>query len=598
MAGRCNSCGNPTVDELIEAILARMICEREGLDVDEARRCLRVILSPGGGLEFDEFGRLRSNCCDGGEPQPAACVSTVEQMGDFVVGGRFGGAGLLHPYGSPQGLAYGLAHGLDMIVNDVWGAADEVAVWSVYAPQLGLDVYSTSPTTAAGAGVTSSDWLGLTIDAGTTANPTGRNAYAPPQHTDPDGGWYGWYAPQYNPMLFEQVLRQVSQRTVTWADVLTMPDDPEFDERSVVSAIRAVSGACTHASTILAVHPSMLDMVPAITNAQITAAVHVPGNVTVDPAAIAAAGATWVRISPSSAAETQAYIDAGLNVVVRTTGRHHETQRALDLGVRGIHSADPVFSRYPVDPSLFGYYRRATISYVRRQTETGHLTTETDDLGVIDARGFTKSTEFGLYLWVTDERLRNSVLIGGAMPLMTDPANGSYTWECQVDEPGGPLPDGTAPKIGVTVCSDTDVDTAPAEGDGSGYAVFIRVGTGDTGELEIGRLTPGQPYVMLAQSTTTQAVTPNEWMSFRLEVTPTTLTLTRTDGTPYSVTATDSTYRGPYVHWLANKSGGDGDFTAGVRQFSDANAALPEALVPESAQPRLLREALGPDAVI
>ena len=577
MAGRCAACGTPTTPaEIIQIICRSGICPGQGLEC--TGECIRVALSPGGGIELDPFGRLRVNCCDGADPQPGACVATIDQLGEFVTGGNYGGAGLLHPYGSPQAIEYALDHGLDMIVNDVWSTEDGIAVWSVSPPQVALNSYTTSPTSAAGLGVTSSDWVSLRVDAGTAANPTGRGAYAPAVHKDPDGGWYGWYAPEYHPQTFANVLRGLSQRVVTWADIAYIAGDDDFNERSVVASIRAVSTACTHESTILAVHPDMISVIPQIVNAQITPAVYVPGNLTPDPDAVAAAGAEWVRVANLGASLAD-WVATGMQVVSRTTSRHVDTQRIMDAGARGIHVADPVYARYPADPGIWGYYRRGQVSYVRRQTELGHLTEGTDDLSILGGRPFTKSTEYGLYVWATaDERPRNTVLIGEVCPLPS-PVEDSYTWECQVDEPGGPLPDGVAPKIGVNICQTTDRDTTPVTEDGQydGYTAFIRVGTVNTGQLEIGKFTPGQPYQMLAQSTVSQPVPPNEWMIFRLEVTATDITLTRTDvATPYSVTATDSDYRGPYVSWLVNTSAEDGTFTAGVRQFVVASVAGPD----------------------
>lgn len=602
MAGRCNSCGTPTVDELIEAILARMICDNEGLDVDEARRCLRVMLEPGGGLQFGPLGGLRVSCCDDVEPIPGACVSTVDGLGDFIHAGLSGGAYLLHPQGSPQALDYVLDHALDMVMGVTWSTPDEIAVWQVYGPAVPLDVYTTSPTTAEGGGVMSSDWIALTVDAGTTESPTSRNAYAPASHRDPDGGWYGWYAPQYQPMTLAGMMRRLTQRIVTFVQIQNTADGA-LAQRHVTAALRAVSTACTHASTILAVNYDMAAYVETIANAQVTPAIYVDaGETDVTAAQVAATGVEWVRLSASwSEAQIQPFIDAGLQVILVTGARHWSTLRAQSLGVRGIASNDPVYARGALG-DVYQYYRRPQISYVRRQTEIGHLTTRTDTLGVVDARGYTKSTEFGLFTWVTEDRPRNSTLIGGACPL-PNPETGSYTWECQVDAPGGPLPTGESPKIGVTICQPDDQDTAPEAGNGSGYACFVRVGTESTGQLEIGKLTPGAPYQVLATSSTSQAVPPNDWMSFRLEVSPTAVTLTRTDVvTPYSVTTTDTEYRGPYVSWLANKVPGNpaGDFVAGVRQFVDTNAAMMGTSVPAPpvVEARRLRDVLGEDATI
>ena len=148
---RCGCSGGvSTPDEIIDVIGLRGLCAREGLDYDEVRRCIRVALAPGGGITFDGLGRLQASCCDDVDPQPGACVSTVDTLGDFVVGGSYGGAGLIHAYGSPQAIQYGLDHGLDMLVNDVWGTTDEIAVWSVSPPTTALNSYTTSPTSAAG----------------------------------------------------------------------------------------------------------------------------------------------------------------------------------------------------------------------------------------------------------------------------------------------------------------------------------------------------------------------------------------------------------------------------------------------------------------
>lgn len=592
MAGRCNSCGNPTIDELIEAILTRMICEREGLDVDEARRCLRVILAPGGNLEFDQFGRLRSTCCDGGEPQPAACVRTVADLPEFIIAGQGGGGALIHPYGSPQGIDYAIDHGLDMISNLTWSTTDDVAVWGIYGPDVLLRGYTDTPSsTEIGAGASSSDWAGLLVDAGTRESPTGEGAYAPEQFKTPYGGWYGFFAPQYHPLTLANAMRNISRRVVTWADITASEADPSANQRSVVAALAGVAAVCNAESTILSVETGMAEYVETIANAQITPAL-VVRSTTFTPQMALDAGVEWVRLSGNwTAGQIQPYVDAGLQVMLFTNSRHHITQKALDVGARGIMAWDPVYARGPVDP-VYLYYRRPRVRYVLRRTEIGMLTKFTDQLSLISGRPYMKSTEYGMGIWVTDDRVRNAPLIGAACPLPS-PEDDSYTWECQVDQAS--LPDGDGPKIGVIYGGTTDVDPTELEGPHVGYACYIRVGTEETGFLEIGRYDADGAYEVLATSSTSRAVGPNDWMSFRLEVTATTITLTRTDGTPYSVTATDSAYRGPYVHWMCNSTPPDGRFAAVVREFTvastsggasteSATVATSRPVLPESAE--------------
>ena len=280
------------------------------------------------------------------DPQPGACVETIDGLGEFVVGGRGGGASLLHPYGSPEGLRYGLDQSLDMIVSGVWSTSDEVAVWEVYGPGTPLNVYTTSPSAGAGSSLASQEWIAQVVDAGSRDNPTGRNAYAPAAFLVPDGGWYGWYAPEYTPMTLPSVLRELSQRVVVWADIANTPDG-NASSRNVISSIRAVSTACTYASTILAVNYDMSAYVDTISNAQITPAIYlVAGQTDVTAAQVSATGVEWVRLSGSwSDAQIAPFINAGLNVILVTDSRHVSTIRAQDLGVRGIHANDPVYAR-------------------------------------------------------------------------------------------------------------------------------------------------------------------------------------------------------------------------------------------------------------
>lgn len=595
MAGRCNSCGAYSLEEILDAVIRELPCPGQGLQADLALRCLRVRLEPGGGIEFGPLGGLRVNCCDNVEPIPGACVSTIDSLGDFIIGGRGGGSSLRHPYGSPQGIQYGLDHALDMIVTGTWATTDEVAVWEVYSPSTPLNVYSQSPAAVSGASLSSSDWLSQIVDAGTAANPTGRNAYAPPGFLTPDGGWYGWYAPQYSPMTLSGALRLITQRAVVWADIANTPDG-NAASRNVIAAIRAVSTACSYASTILAVNYDMAAYVESIENAQVTPAIYLDASQdSVTAAQVAATGVEWVRLSGSwSDALISPFVSAGLNVILVTDSRHVSTIRAQDLGVRGIHANLPVYARGGVDSAL-QYYVEPSVSYATRTTP-GILTARTDTLGVVDARGYSKITEPGWGTWVTAERPRNSALITDVCPVPS-PEEDSYTFRLQLDQ--GSYPAGGAPKIGVTFGQTTDVDTSPDPGQHDGYAAFIRVGSAQNGELEIGRFDPGTGYTMLAESTMSQPVAVNDYMNFRLEITPTGITFTRTDGTPYSVTVTDGDWRGPYVSWFANTADGQGEFASMFDAFVVASTSMAGAVplppeVPEGERPLLRNAVEGP----
>lgn len=573
MAGRCgcSASGPTTPEEIIDIIGLRALCQGQGLEYDEIQRCIRIALAQDANLEFDPFGRLRNTCCDDSvDPQPQACVKTVDQLPDFVVSGQGGGAALLHPYGSQQGIDYAIDHSLDIISNDTFSTTDEIATWALYGPDVFLHGYTdTTSSTLTGADIASHEWINLLVDAGTRDNPTSDGAYAPEELKEPYGGWYGFFAPQYHPQTLANVMRGLSKRAVTWANIAYSSTDAELNQRNLRAALKAVSVACNADSTILAVHSDMAPRVPDIINAQVTPAINI-SSTDFTPQMVIDAGVEWVRISGNrSDGAIQPYVDAGLQVILYTNSRQWITQKAIDLGARGITAWDPVYARGIVDP-VFQYYRRNEAKYYLKQTDLGALTHMTDDLSLISGRSFHKESEAGMFIWVTTARLRNAVLIGEVCPLPS-PADDSYTFRVQVDHysPGEQLPDGNGPKIGVIICGATDVDPTELEGDHVGYACFIRVGvSGVQGELVIAKYNAGGPYEELAASTTMEPVTFNDWVDLRVDVTATTITLTRTDtGTPYSVTATDSDYRGPYVHWMANSTEPDGRFLAGVRQF-------------------------------
>lgn len=90
---------------------------------------------------------------------------------------------------------------------------------------------------------------------------------------------------------------------------------------------------------------------------------------------------------------------------------------------------------------------------------------------------------------------------------------------------------------------------------GGGYNAFIR----QNGAMQLARLVPGVNSSPLATTTGTPAMEVGTEIPLRLDISPTDITLTRTD-TGDSVTAADATYRGGYVAFIVTNTGG---------QFSD-----------------------------
>ena len=80
---------------------------------------------------------------------------------------------------------------------------------------------------------------------------------------------------------------------------------------------------------------------------------------------------------------------------------------------------------------------------------------------------------------------------------------------------------------------------------GGGYHALLRA----DGRLELFRHDDGRTNgTSLAASLQSPAPTPGQWLKFQLEVTPTRITWSRTDVAGATVSATDHTYRGGYLH--------------------------------------------------
>ena len=578
----CGGCGQgfSTCDEVWECVKTH-ICTNEGLLVDEDNKCVGVKLSPLGNLSFDENGGLRDTCCDPDNPAEA-CRHRVSGLGDFVVAGAGGGANLLLPYGSPQAIDTVKTIGtIDIIANRTFATIDGIATWAVYGPKTALSYYTTSPTSAIPTGMTGAEWSSMWSDCGSDANATGRNADAPSSVIDvADGGWYGFYARPYRLMTALEALERINARKVVYFYVESPDDDPSIALDGIDAAIDAANTACMNDAVMIGVRSYSLSSVATIANAQITPVVNLTAADTTTAQQVSDAGAAWVALPWTVPDERiTEFVQARLHVLISTNSRHLQTTRAKRLGARGIIAGDPIYA-----PGALGgdylWYRRLTNSYVRRTTSVGHLTRATDNGSILDARGYTKQSESGLFINVTNDVPKTTELIGNAGPIAT-PQEYSITWRCQVEVDGSSsLPDGSGPRMGPAFSMMTDVDAsddANPSPDRMGYACFIRVGDTDTGTLVIGRYDAGANFVQLAESTTARPIEENTWMTFRLDVTATDITFKRTDGTDYAVTVTDDTYRGGYVHWVPAKAATSGTFQAGLQDFTIIPSQQPNA---------------------
>lgn len=511
-------------------------------------------------------------------PPGIRCRRTIEGLPDFVTIGNTGGSGLTHAYASPQAIEYAIDNRVDMISNITWSlVGDLVSAWGPYYGDMATSFYTTDQADGvSGWTVYASEWSQLLSDAGTTESPTGRSSTAPAGQKTPDGGWYGFHAPQYRLLTTQQVLAQVDGRAVV--RVQCANGNPYGGvERDVAAAMRAINIMCAQDYAMIMVGVSDIDQIPVIEGDNIRSMLFT--NQSLTPDEIVDTGTQWVQTGHEAPDEfITSLVDAGLNVILDTNARQNQTQRAMDLGCRGVASSDPVYHRGPVNPPDTYGYRRTTNNYIRGFTSVGHLTQDTDAGGGIAARGYHREDAAGLYFRVPGEDTRIDCLMGNISPI-SDTEAYTLTARVQVDQGSLPAHGGTGlgPRAGVIFACDTDVSPDDDSTERTGYWGIVTVSDSDSGTLILGMYDDTGASVQLAEASG-PAVPPNAWIDMTVTVAGGTITLTRSDVENYSVSADDSTWRGEYFHvHAANSSGADPEWYVG---FADVSGPDIEPVLP------------------
>lgn len=213
-------------------------------------------------------------------------------------------------------------------------------------------------------------------------------------------------------------------------------------------------------------------------------------------------------------------------VMVWEVHRISERERFRNLGVKGIMS--------PQWSYLYNHERLTASKFNLKVVEPGMMGVANYDPAYapqFDSNGRA-------YLNAIPNQ---SFMLGGHRP--DDP---SATYQIQFGMvwdtvPGANIHSGIA--FGRTDDSKYQFSTANAVG---GYHIAVR----SDGTLQIYRHDPGVTTGVKLAETVTHSQTPTNGgvMTFTIDVTPTTITLTRTDVATTAIVATDSTYRGEYVH--------------------------------------------------
>lgn len=610
MAGRCG-CGGGTCSCVLEvdppltkegngSIAApwRLGVDRDtlfgdiagaGLTYDKGTDKLQVCLSrdTGNSLRFGADGCLYAP--GGDTPVPEVCARPIESLPAAPnVVGAYELAGLMGPYSSPYQVDYCLAEGFDIIHCHTCTSSDGVGVVTDYWDHLisagRSSVYlSRDAQTMSAATVQSTyNFAGDLDDPRTFQWPDDDVDLT--KRKDRKGGWYGWLAQRYYQPLASDFLRKIDAKSVALLDCSPDPDRAGHPESAAIAGpMQAVLEHCAQSWSMIGVRE--LANATTVKNRGLTA-IMIPirpatwGDATLPyPVAdLTAAGIQWIALSARCADSVfTAYKAAGLQVLMRGTSRQSEYTRVSALGIRGALQFDPAYYRGPGTVAGLGgrEYRGESDPWEHRRMGVGQLSFQTDLQNVLASgghvRGRTEDASQGLILpsgWGTG-RDRGAVLCGWVCPVKNPAA---YT--VRMDMKWNTLAPGSSSvaRMGLLFGAVKDDDLYSwAQGDPVGnptqkravtpnaYRAFVR----QNGEIGIGLFAATGAYTLLA-TRASPAVVAGEWSTYELVVTATQITFTRTapNGTKYTVTVTDSTWRGPYF-WVEKVEAIDGTTTNG-----------------------------------
>ncbi|MFB6813124.1 hypothetical protein ACFCV8_01055 [Streptomyces sp. NPDC056347] len=545
-----------------------------GLTYDKGTDKLQACLSrdTGNNLRFGADGCLYA---PGGEtPVPDVCARPIESLPAApTVVGASDLAGAMGPYSSPYQVDYCLAAGVDIIHFHTGTSSDGVGVVTEYADHR-LSAGRSSLYLTQDAREMSSATIRSTYNfAGDLDDPQafnwGDDDVDLTKRRDRRGGWYGWLAQRYYQPLAVDFLRMIDGKSVALLDASTDPALTAVPEaEAVLGPMQAVLDHCAQSWAMVGVRE--LTNAATVENRGLTA-IMMPlrpatwGEATLPyPVAdLTAAGVEWIALYSRHADSVfTTYRDAGLQVLMRGTSRQADYTRVSALGIRGALQYDPVYYRGPGTVAGLGGrdYRSEQDPWEHRRMGVGQLSYLTDQQTISNpsARGRTEDAEQGLLLpagW-GGGRDRVSVLCGWECPIQNPTA-----YRIGVDMKWNSLAPGSATgaRMGLLFGAPTDTDlyswppndpvlnpTGMRATTPNGYRAFQR----QNGEIGVGVFAAGGAYTVLA-TRTSPAISAGQWNAYELVVSGDQITFTRTapDGTKYTVSAADSTWRGPYF-WV------------------------------------------------
>lgn len=251
------------------------------------------------------------------------------------------------------------------------------------------------------------------------------------------------------------------------------------------------------------------------------------------PQAALAAGAKWAGIPVAmSDADTRAWVQSGINVLVWTPARRFERDAKLALGVKGFFSDDPVY--LSGNTPLYTTDRFDTATWV-----PGML----PNSGELNSTVRGKFMEGGYWGYEGVGNGYEGCLQGYLCPIKSQAEPTSYSVELNIKF-GVVLNNDLSRWASVFIGVDDQRFVDRDEGCAGYHFLFRR-----NGSVEIFRKGPGQRASQIAVRTG-QAFNEGEESRFRIQVDGATIKVSRlaSDGAEaYSATVKDQTYRGAYL---------------------------------------------------
>lgn len=546
-----------------------------GLDYNEATRQidLRISTDAGNAAQIGSNRGFYAPAVTG--PGPMTWRKTVATLPAQAIAVN-GGGSLVGPATAPGLIEYAIANDMDIYATGTFAHADDVPFDQIGSLTQSVGTYTDNPSDAANRYLSSLTVQSLNYDAGTRVNPTGRNTGAPSSYLSPDGGWGGFYAPQYKARTLSETLRLIRGRMVVSVSCQRLGLTAAQIEAEIRATVETVVQAGAQAWVVIHIAGVLDDntraplstWVPIVTGAGIAAGVNITAEASQvgavwTAAEIVATGATWVELrggsDPAPIAESRIteMVTAGLKVQAWVDGRQYWVDRSFDLGVRSVRVPDGVYARGATTHPKALTYRRTMVPGLATGTpDIGAMTPKTAVEQALFNAGFARSDQPGRwfpegYGWSGSVGVnKNHQLLGSICPI---PNATNYRIRIRVRrENSTTYSSSQLAALFFASADDRDISNVAGQASKSylnGYWAVLR------SQPTSGTFTSIQLYKVTAGVQTSLASISNgaswrvgEWALMTVTVSPTQVIYSATDSvTTSTVTVNDTAYRGAYA---------------------------------------------------